>query len=76
MSGTYSYKGYNFTMQELATLSLAYKLMCTQELLEENYDFSEPESIQAAGKIRFLMDKHDLSETEAINEYLERRRTI
>lgn len=61
------------TMSELLQLSEIYWNMSTAEYLFDNFDMIGTMSLayNTATKIRYLMDKYNLTEDEAIEEYLE-----
>lgn len=61
------------TMEEACLVHYQYELLCTQEFLLENYELGEKEAYTLAADVRRMMDKRDITETEAIEEIVEEK---
>lgn len=70
MDFSYHIKGISLSMEEMNEISVAYRVFCTAEYIYDNYEVSKPKSLELAKKVREVMDKYDLSETEATQSVL------
>lgn len=63
--------GHPISIEELVRLHHQYEVGCTAEFLSENYtSFSNKECLELAQDVRRLMNKKEMSESEAIEVVL------
>jgi hypothetical protein len=61
--------GHPISLEELASLHHQYEVGCTAEYLSENFPIlSNKECLEFAQDVRRLMNKREMSESEAIDE--------